>query len=105
LPGNLVSACLVTIALPVVHSLVHSGWPVPKVNNAYDRAVRDSKGALFRLYSLRHTGATCATMSGIELVTLAVMLGGHSRIQMVLRYAHLTQEHQQGAMARLERFE
>jgi hypothetical protein len=42
-------------------------------------------------------------MSGIDLVTLAAMLG-HSRIQMVLRYAHPTQEHQHGAMERLERF-
>jgi hypothetical protein len=42
-------------------------------------------------------------MSGIDLVTLAAMLG-HSRIQMVLRYAHPTQEHQHQAMERLEQF-
>jgi hypothetical protein len=42
-------------------------------------------------------------MSGIDLVTLAAMLG-HSRIQMVLRYAHATQLHQTQAMAKLERF-
>ena len=42
-------------------------------------------------------------MSGIDLVTLAAMLG-HSRIQMVLRYAHPTQEHQTKAMERLEGF-
>jgi hypothetical protein len=42
-------------------------------------------------------------MSGIDLVTLAAMLG-HSRIQMVLRYAHPTQQHQSEAMQRLERF-
>ena len=34
--------------------------PVPKVNNAHDRAVRDSKVAPFRLYDLRHTwGDAC----------------------------------------------
>jgi hypothetical protein len=42
-------------------------------------------------------------MSGIDLVTLAAMLG-HSRIQMVLRYAHPTQQHQVEAMRRLEQF-
>jgi hypothetical protein len=42
-------------------------------------------------------------MSGIDLVTLAAMLG-HSRIQMVLRYAHPTAEHQVSAMRRLEEF-
>jgi integrase len=80
-----------------------SSRPVPKVNNAHDRAVRDSKVAPFRLYDLRHTWATRAAMSGIDLVTLAAMLG-HSRIQMVLRYAHPTQEHQHLAMEKLETF-
>jgi len=42
-------------------------------------------------------------MSGIDLVTLAAMLG-HSRIQMVLRYAHPTELHQTEAMKRLEEF-
>lgn len=80
-----------------------SSRSVPKVNNAHDRAVRDSQVASFRLYDLRHTWATRAAMSGIDLVTLAAMLG-HSRIQMVLRYAHPTQQHQHEAMERLELF-
>jgi integrase len=57
--------------------------PVPKVNNAHERAVRDSKVAPFRLYDLRHTWATRAAESGIDLVTLAAFLG-HSRMQMVM---------------------
>jgi integrase len=77
--------------------------PVPKVNNAHDRAVRDSKVARFRLYDLRHTWATRAAEAGIDLVTLAALLG-HSKIQMVLRYAHPTQHHQTQAMEKLERF-
>jgi integrase len=80
-----------------------SSRPVPKVNNAHDRAVKDSKVAQFRLYDLRHTWATRAAMSGIDLVTLAAMLG-HSRIQMVLRYAHPTEAHQMNALVRLEAF-
>ena len=77
--------------------------PVPKVNNAHDRAVRDSKVARFRLYDLRHTWATRAAESGIDLVTLAALLG-HSKIQMVLRYAHPTQEHQARSVERMEQF-
>ena len=42
-------------------------------------------------------------MSGIDLVTLAAMLG-HSRIQMVLRYAHPTEQHQAEADKHLEEF-
>ena len=82
---------------------VDSKRPIPKVNNAHDRAVKDSKIAPLRLYDLRHTWATRAAMSGIDLVTLAAMLG-HSRIQMVLRYAHPTQAHQAKAMEQLEQF-
>ena len=70
---------------------------------AHDRAVRDSKVAPFRLYDLRHTWATRAVEAGIDLVILAAMLG-HSKINMVLRYAHPTQEHQTKAMEKLEQF-
>lgn len=71
------------------------------MNNAHDRAVRDSKVAPFRLYDLRYTWATRAAESGIDLVTLAALLG-HSKIQTVLRYAHPTQEHQTRAVERME---
>src|SRR5271166_489550 len=77
--------------------------PVPKVNNAHDRAVKASKVAPFRLYDLRHTWATRAAESGTDLVTLAALLG-HSKIQMVLRYAHPTQEHQARSVERMEQF-
>jgi integrase len=55
------------------------------------------------LYDLRHTWATRAAEAGIDLVTLAAMLG-HSKINMVLRYAHPTQEHQTKAMEKMEQF-
>ncbi|MGA7793189.1 MAG: site-specific integrase [Candidatus Acidiferrales bacterium] len=80
-----------------------SARPVPKVNHAHDRAVKASKVAPFRLYDLRHTWATRAAESGIDLVTLAALLG-HSKIQMVLRYAHPTQEHQARSVERMEQF-
>jgi hypothetical protein len=41
--------------------------------------------------------------AGVDLVTLAAMLG-HSKINMVLRYAHPTQEHQSKAMDKMEQF-
>jgi integrase len=81
----------------------HPCRPMLKVNNAHSGALKRSKVAFFRLYDLRHTWATRAAMSGIDLVTLAAMLG-HSRIQMVLRYAHPTAEHQVTAMRRLEEY-
>jgi integrase len=77
--------------------------PIPKINNAHDRAVKASKVARFRLYDCRHTWATRAVESGVDLVTLAAMLG-HSKINMVLRYAHPTQEHQTKAMDKMEQY-
>ena len=75
--------------------------PLPNVHGAHHRALKASKVTPFRLYDLRHTWATRAAQCGIDPVTLAAMLG-HSRIQMVLRYAHPTQIHQTSAMERLE---
>ena len=40
---------------------------------------------------------------GVDLVTLAAMLG-HSRVQMVMRYAHPTEEHQFNAMRKMEAY-
>ena len=79
------------------------GESIVKVNAAHTATVKRSGVAPFRLYDLRHTWATRAAMAGVDLVTLAAMLG-HSRIQMVLRYAHPTEEHQFQAMRKLETF-
>jgi integrase len=77
--------------------------PIVKVNAAHSATVKRSGVAPFRLYDLRHTWATRAAMAGVDLVTLAAMLG-HSRIQMVLRYAHPTEEHQFQAMRKVQAF-
>jgi integrase len=77
--------------------------PILKVNAAHTATVARCGVAPFRIYDLRHTWATRAAMAGVDLVTLAAMLG-HSRIQMVMRYAHPTEEHQFQAMRKLEVF-
>ena len=77
------------------------GKPIVKVNAAHNVAVKRSGVARFRLYDLRHTWATRAAESGVDLVTLAAMLG-HSKIVMVTRYAHPTEQHQAAAMKRMQ---
>ncbi|MFL6214542.1 MAG: tyrosine-type recombinase/integrase [Blastocatellia bacterium] len=77
--------------------------PIVKLNHAHYGALRRSKISHFRLYDLRHTWATRAAMSGIDLVTLAALLG-HSKINMVMRYAHPTEAHQRQAMKKLQDF-
>ena len=73
---------------------------LPGIQSAHARALKESGVASFRPYDLRHTWATRAAEAGIDLVTLAAMMG-HSRIQIVMRYAHPTQGHQSSAMEKL----
>ena len=75
--------------------------PVIKPNNAHTGAVQRSGVKPFRLYDFRHTFATRAVEAGVDLVTLAA-LPGHSRVQMVMRYAHPTEEHQFNAIKKME---
>lgn len=74
--------------------------PIVKLTNAHNAAVKRSKVKRFRLYDLRHTFATNAVQAGIDLVTLKDLLG-HSRLDMVLRYAHPTEAHRLNAMERI----
>jgi len=77
--------------------------PMGKINNAHNAALKRSGLPHFRLYDLRHTFATRAVEAGVDLVTLAALLG-HSKIQMVLRYAHPQAEHKAQAIRKMEEF-
>jgi integrase len=74
--------------------------PLVKINNAHTSTVKRSKVAPFKLYALRHTFATRAVQAGVDLVTLAALLG-HLSLTMVMRYAHPSQEHQFEAMQKV----
>jgi integrase len=74
------------------------------MNSARDRVCRETKSqrALqFVLYDFRHTFATRMAQTGIDLATLAAVLG-HNSIRIVQRYVHPTAEHKQNAMRRFE---
>jgi len=80
-----------------------SSRPMGKVSNTHARTVKRAGLVSFRLYDLRHTFATRAVQSGMDLPTLARILG-HAKLNMILRYAHPTPEHQRLAMAKLEQY-
>src|SRR5262249_31502015 len=77
--------------------------PMLKVNNAHTTALKNSKVKAFRLYDLRHTWATRAAEAGMDMPTLAALLG-HSKLNMVMRYAHPQEQHQADAVKKLEVF-
>jgi integrase len=74
---------------------------VIQLNRAHCRARERAKLRKFRIYDLRHTFASRMAMAGVDIVTLAALLG-HSRIQMVLRYAHPAEQHKTDAIRKLE---
>lgn len=76
-------------------------------HNAVCAARKDDPGGLpdrselfFVPYDLRHSFATRAAQSGMDVVTLAAILG-HSSLRMVIKYVHPQQDHMDSEMDKL----
>jgi len=81
-----------------------SGAHLRRMNNAHETACKETKdrpALSFVLYDFRHTFATRMAQAGVDLPTLAAILG-HSSIRMVEKYVHPTAGHKQTAMKKLE---
>ena len=69
----------------------------------FDPAVDAAGIREFTWYCLRHTFASRLVMAGVDLRTVAELMG-HKTIQMTMRYAHLAPEHNLAAVERLVSF-
>jgi site-specific recombinase XerD len=78
------------------------GRHLVKLNNAHDKVIgklptrigkkNGWKELEFVIYDLRHTMASRAAEAGMDLATLASVLG-HSSLRMVMKYVHISQSH------------
>lgn len=76
------------------------GEHLSKLNAPHNR-VCEVIGLDVVLYDFRHTFATRMAQAGVDLVTLAAILG-HGSLRTVQRYVHPSQEHQDAAMLRYD---
>jgi integrase len=67
---------------------------------AFQQALREAGIADFRFHDLRHSFASYLAMQGASLLEMAEALG-HKTLAMVKRYAHLSEAHTAGVVARM----
>lgn len=69
----------------------------------FDSALEAAGVKDFTWHCLRHTFASRLIMMGVDIRTVAELMG-HKSLQMTMRYAHLAPEHKAAAVARLDDF-
>ncbi len=72
------------------------------MTKVFNVAVRRAWIEDFRFHDLRHTLASYLVMAGVDLRTVAQLLG-HKTLQMTMRYSHLSQAHLERAVNTLDR--
>jgi integrase len=72
------------------------GWKLHNLTQAMCKAMRSIGWTDVSFHTLRHTFASHAVMAGVDLYTLAKLLG-HRNLSMVQRYAHLAPAHLKAA--------
>jgi site-specific recombinase XerD len=76
------------------------GGPLQGYKHWFEPAVSEAGIKDFTWYCLRHTFASRLVMAGVDLRTVAELMG-HQQIQMTIRYAHLAPAHTLAAVERL----
>src|SRR5262245_14737894 len=75
------------------------GWTLKKLVDHFRKVAKRANLPGVTFHTLRHTFASHAAMNGVDLHTLAKLLG-HRTLGMVQRYAHLATAHLQAATER-----
>ena len=78
-----------------------NGEAFGSVRKSFERAVEEAGIEDFTFHDLRHTFASHLVMSGCDLRSVQQLMG-HKDIKMTMRYSHLSKEHLQDAVAKLD---
>ena len=62
------------------------------IQTAWENALKRAEIEDFRFHDLRHSAASYLAMNGASIAEIAEVLG-HKTLQMVKRYAHLSEAH------------
>jgi integrase len=84
----------------LVFPSVRTGDSLQGSRGWFSTALDEAKVLDYTWHCNRHTFASRLVMAGVDLRTVAELLG-HRTLQMVMRYAHLAPEHQASAVDRL----
>ncbi len=84
---------------PYIFPAQKTGKPAD-IRTGWDHAIMKAKIKDFRFHDLRHTAASYLAMNGATLAELAEVLG-HKTLQMVKRYAHLSDAHTTSVVERM----
>ncbi|HTY22282.1 MAG TPA: tyrosine-type recombinase/integrase, partial [Desulfomonilaceae bacterium] len=77
------------------------GEPFEDVDNWFRKVRRRMRIPHFRFHDLRHTFASTLIMAGVDIRTVAELLG-HKDISMTMRYSHLAPDHMRKAVEVLD---
>lgn len=73
-----------------------------EIRKHWYKAMEDAELEDFRFHDLRHSAASYLAMNGATLAEIAEILG-HKTLQMVKRYAHLSDQHTAKVVERMNK--
>jgi len=92
--------CSSFVFLPKHPKMTHRLRPNQYFRESFEAAVKRANIDDFHMHDLRHTAASYMIMNGVDLRTVADILG-HKTISMTMRYTHLLDDHKLKAVDRI----
>ena len=92
--------CSNFVFLPKNPKATYRRRPNQYFRDSFEAAVKRAKIVDFHMHDLRHTAASYMIMNGVDLRTVADILG-HKTIAMTMKYTHLLDDHKLKAIDRI----